>query len=220
MIVILNFKTYPESTGADALLCAEAAYKFSRNKKHKVIVCPQYIDIESIIAKYTQDEYFEVWAQHIDFGNGAQQTGYVPLDSLKKIGIKGSLLNHAEHKIADVGKYSQIDDQIPLCLCVSDTFELALDLNRNPDFTPKFVAYEPPGLIGGNISVSKSKPEVIENIVDKFSKYPILVGAGIKSNEDVQIAQKLGAKGILIASGFVLAVNKETFLEELLANIQ
>ena len=56
-------------------------------------------------------------------------------------------------------------------------------------FNPDFIAIEPPELIGGNISVSTAKPEVITNTVkkvNKISKIPVLCGAGIKTKSDVE----------------------------------
>ena len=73
---------------------------------------------------------------------------------------------------------------------------------------PDFIAYEPPELIGGDISVSTARPKLITDSVKKAGKIPLLVGAGIKNTNDVKISIKLGAKGVFVASGIIKAKNK------------
>ncbi len=84
---------------------------------------------------------------------------------------------------------------------------------------PDFIAIEPPELIGGDVSVSTAKPELITRSVEevKYKKgIKLLVGAGIKTLSDVQAAMRLGADGILIASGIDLARNPEKALEQII----
>ena len=63
------------------------------------------------------------------------------------------------------------------------------------------IAVEPPELIGGDLSVSKSEPLIVERAVKLIGEDRTLVGAGIKDGEDVRIALDLGARGVLLASG-------------------
>ena len=86
------------------------------------------------------------------------------------------------------------------------TWPLAASLMK-----PDMVAIEPPELIGSGRAVSKEKPEVIENSVRKIravnNSVRILCGAGISTGDDVYAALKLGAQGILVASGVIKAPN-------------
>ncbi len=81
------------------------------------------------------------------------------------------------------------------------------------------VAVEPPELIGSGIAVSKANPEIISDTVDRIKKVnpkvTILCGAGITKGEDVSSAIKLGAEGILVASGVVKAKDPCNALNEL-----
>jgi triosephosphate isomerase len=76
-------------------------------------------------------------------------------------------------------------------------------------FSPDVIAIEPPELIGSGIPVSKAKPEVVSGAVEAVQsinpEVKVLCGAGITSDEDVTAALKLGADGVLIASGVVKA---------------
>ena len=78
-----------------------------------------------------------------------------------------------------------------------------------------WIAYEPPELIGGDVSVSKAQPGVIQRIVSILPKKKIVVGAGIKNVEDVKMAVKLGAKGILVSSAVVKSSRPEKVLLQL-----
>ena len=79
-----------------------------------------------------------------------------------------------------------------------------------------FIAVEPPELIGGDVSVSKAEPEIIEASVRNAGNKKLLVGAGVKTREDVKIAMKLGARGVLVASGIAKSDNFYDAILELL----
>jgi triosephosphate isomerase len=74
-------------------------------------------------------------------------------------------------------------------------------------FSPDYLAIEPPELIGKGIAVSKANPSIITDsvqVVKKISpRVKVLCGAGIVDKTDVQKALELGAEGILISSGVV-----------------
>ena len=86
------------------------------------------------------------------------------------------------------------------------------------EFSPDFLAYEPPELIGTGIPVSKTKPEVVRRTVEIVKrvnpKVKVLCGAGISSGEDVKKALELGTKGVLVASAVVKAKDPKSVLED------
>jgi len=86
-------------------------------------------------------------------------------------------------------------------------------------YGPDFIAVEPPELIGGDVSVSNAKPEVILETVHKVKhtspQTEVLCGAGVKTTEDVKKALELGAKGVLVASGIVKSDDVEGAIEKL-----
>jgi triosephosphate isomerase len=85
------------------------------------------------------------------------------------------------------------------------------------------VAVEPPELIGSGISVSKAKPEIVSDSVQSIKKIDagvhVLCGAGVTSGEDVAVAIKLGAEGILVASGVVKAKDPSIILNDFARSI-
>jgi triosephosphate isomerase len=83
-----------------------------------------------------------------------------------------------------------------------------------------FVAVEPPDLIGGNVSVSSARPELITAAVAKIGQGKVIIGAGIKTGEDVRIALSLGAAGVLVASGVVKAADQEAALRDLCSGLK
>jgi len=124
-------------------------------------------------------------------------------------------LNHSENKLPTqvigsiVARCSKLGLKTLVC---TESIEEAKEII---EFHPDLIAYEPPELIGGNISVSIAKPEIIRDFVNEIKEIPVLVGAGIQTTKDVQTAVKLGAVGILVSSGVVLAENQKEKLFEL-----
>jgi len=142
-------------------------------------------------------------------------TGKITYEMLKHFEIKGSLLNHSENQktFNELIKCLSLIDNNFLSIVCADNKDSVIALNNlNENKKIKFIAYEPPELIGGNISVSKAKPEIIEELTKKIDN--LLVGAGIKTKEDVKKSIELGAKGILVASGVVKNNDPKNLLEE------
>lgn len=91
------------------------------------------------------------------------------------------------------------------CVCVNNPNVSAAAAALKPDI----ISIEPPELIGTGIAVSKAQPQVITGTIELARKIDphaiILCGAGISYPEDVSVSLKLGANGVLVASGIVKA---------------
>jgi triosephosphate isomerase len=87
-------------------------------------------------------------------------------------------------------------------------------------FNPDLIAVEPPELIGGDVSVSKADPSIIEKAVGLIGKNRVLVGAGIKTGEDIRIALALGACGVLLASGVTKSRDPYAVLMDLVSGLK
>jgi len=204
-MIIVNFKTYLESTGTRAVELAKQAEKASKETGTTIVVVPQFVDL----AKITETVEIPVFAQHIDPVKPGGFTGHVLAESVKETGAIGTLINHSERQL----KLSDIDSIIALtkekglisCVCANNPSVSAAVAAMKPNIT----SVEPPELIGSGISVSKAKPEIVTDTVKLVKqvdpKMTILCGAGISTAEDVSIALKLGTRGVLVASGIVKA---------------
>jgi triosephosphate isomerase len=204
-MIIVNFKTYLESTGQRALNLAKQAEKAAKETGACVIIAPQLADI----AKIAESVEIPVFAQHIDPIKPGSSTVHVLAEAVKEAGAVGTLINHSERQL----RLIDIDATIALCkqhgltscVCANNPSVSAAVAALKPDIT----SMEPPELIGSGISVSKAQPEVITDTVKLVHqvnpKMTILCGAGISTAEDVSIALKLGTRGVLVASGIVKA---------------
>ncbi len=204
-LVIINFKTYQQGKKS-----IELAKKIERVNKN-ILIGVQASDIYEI-AKATK---LKVYSQHIDFFRPGRHTGYILPEAIKKDGAKGTFLNHSEHPL----KFSILKKTIKRCKKLSlKTAVFAKDLKeakKIQKLKPNYLIIEPPELVGGKISVSKAKPDLIEKI-SKELKTKFIVGAGIHTKEDVKVAMKLGASGIAISSAITKAKNPGKKLKEFL----
>lgn len=209
--IIVNFKTYETATGDNALRMAKIHEKIAKKTGKEIAVCVQPSDIYRI----SKEVKIPVFAQHIDDIEFGANTGRVLPQAVKQAGAYGTLLNHAERRVP-------LDRLKKLIVKAKKVGLFTIVCANSPStaakiakFKPDLIAVEPPELIGGNISVSKAKPEVIKKSVKAVGRNKLLVGAGVKNCEDVKIAIKLGAKGILVASGVVQAKNPQEALLDL-----
>jgi len=204
-MIIVNFKTYLESTGRRALELARQAERASKETGVQIIVAPQFVDL-AMIAKAVE---IPVFAQHFDPIVPGNSTGHVLAEAIKEAGVVGTLVNHSERQLQlrDIQAIVELakEKKLITCVCANNPATSRAVAALKPDIT----SVEPPELIGTGISVSKAKPEIITNtltLVHQIDKeMPILCGAGISQAEDVAIALKLGTQGVLVASGIVKA---------------
>lgn len=203
-MLIINFKTYHESTGPNALKLAQSIDSAVENAPTDVIIAVQAFDL-SEIAKTVKN--VKVISQHIDGVGYGAHTGHILPEEAKSHGAVGTLINHSEYNIdlEYIGKtidMAQVHFPDYTIVC-TPTYESTVELDTN--FDPRKIAFEPPELIGGDISVSTAQPEIIKKVVDISHERQILVGAGIKTLDDIKISLDLGAIGVLVASGVVKA---------------
>jgi triosephosphate isomerase len=213
-IIIVNCKTYPQATGKNAVrlakLCETAAGKYNAD----IRIAVQATDI-SLVAKSVG---IPVYAQHVDPASPGQSTGWITAHAIKAAGARGSLVNHAEHRLDNTTIAASVDalrrEQLDAIVCAESVQRLQeIDAAAAGAM---MLCVEPPELIGGDISVSVARPEIVTHAVGA-TKRPLLIGAGIKTGEDLAIALRLGAKGVLLASGIVLAKDQAAALKNLLA---
>jgi len=204
-MIIVNFKTYLESTGKRAVELAKQAEKVSKETGVNIIVVPQFADL----AKIAETVEIPVFAQHIDPIKPGNSTGHILAESVIEAGAVGTLINHSERqlKLAEVDAIVRLTQEKKLisCVCTSNPSISAAVAYLNPDI----ISIEPPELIGTGVAVSQAQPEAVTNTIRLVRKVNdqavILCGAGISRGEDVSIALKLGTHGVLVASGIVKA---------------
>lgn len=216
-IIIVNYKTYSQSVGNKSV---ELTNIIEKNKEVSWAVCPQTADLRMV----ADNTNIPVLAQHIDGIEPGSNTGHVLCETMKEAGADGTLINHSEKRL----KLSEIERIVDIC---KENDMLTIVCANNPKvaaaaaaFCPDFVAYEPPELIGGDISVSTAKPELIREAVEKAKdvnpKVEVLCGAGVKNGDDVKKAIELGTKGVLLASGFVKSDEPVEVIKDLESGIQ
>lgn len=203
--IIINFKTYKK--GKDALSLAKKIEKVNK----KIIIGVQATDLHSI---YSLTK-LSVFIEHVDCIEPGRNTGFISPEAAYVVGAKGVFLNHSEHKIS----YSILKKTVERCKKVGLKvliFAGSLgEAKKIKKLMPDYLVYEPPELVAGKISVSKAKSGLIGEIKKKLG-YKFLVGAGIRTRDDVKIAMQLGASGIAVSSVITKAKNPAKKLKELI----
>jgi triosephosphate isomerase len=216
-LIVLNFKTYRESTGSEGLALARICQEMARENSLEMVVVPQVADISNIAAAVS----IPVFSQHVDGVGYGGFTGHITAASLKGVGAAGSLINHSERRL----RLAEIEASIAACgqaglksiVCTNNVATTRAAAAMGPDY----VAIEPPELIGSGIPVSKSDPEIVSNSVQAVKRIApdvgVLCGAGITHGEDLKAALDLGSQGVLLASGIIKAKDQRKALQDLVA---
>ncbi|MGQ0536358.1 MAG: triose-phosphate isomerase [Methanobacteriota archaeon] len=218
-LVLVNYKTYPQGSGPAAVSFTKKLSRAAGRKRNHVAVAPPMLDVAAV----ARADAFSVFAQHVDAAPPGPTTGHATCEAVLAAGAVGSLLNHAERQIPTKRVEETVVRMRALGLSsvvcsrdVASTRELAL-------YAPNFLAIEPPELIGGKISVTTADPAVVADgvkaVVRVSPATKTLCGAGVKTGEDVARAIELGAEGVLVASGVVLAQDPGEALKGLLEGL-
>ncbi|MBN1385838.1 triose-phosphate isomerase [Candidatus Woesearchaeota archaeon] len=219
-IIMINFKAYEQAIGDKGVQLAQICEMVSVKRNIPIAVAVQTADIY----KMSHTVNIPVLAQHVDADEFGSHTGSDIAEDIEQNGAVGTLLNHSEHRMRIDVLEQSIDRAkkagLATIVC-ANTPEIA---EAVAVFSPDFIAVEPPELIGGTISVSSAKPEVITETVKLVRKVDkrikILCGAGVHTAEDVRIALKLGTDGVLLASGITKASDPASVLNELCDGIR
>ncbi len=216
-IIGINLKAYSQAIGMNAVKITKAAEDVSKTYGCEIFVCVMPTDLRMVKSSVSS---IKVFGQHMDPVEDGAYTGHITPLALKDAGADGVMLNHSERRL----RLDQIDECVKLAvkhglktLVCANT---PLEAKAVSCFDIDMVAVEPPELIGGKVSVSTAKPEVIKNTVKEVrdvNKYvKILVGAGIKNSVDVKKSLVLGADGVLLASAVAKAQDPKKAIENLI----
>ncbi len=214
--IILNLKAYREAMdkGIYDILSVVDDIAAGYPRIHFVIA-PNVLYLREVAH---MSKHSLVFAQHADPVPYGAWTGHIPIRSLRLVGVDGFIVNHSERKVGLEFIKSAVnmarEENLRVCVCGGDLKEIE-QVSR---IKPTYVAFEPPELIGTGKSVSKMRPEDLKKsvrIIEERSEGRTipLCGAGISTKEDVALAIKYGALGILVASAFVKAKDRASVLE-------
>ncbi len=218
-LIVLNFKTYAEGTGENAVRIARYCEEVNEESGIDIIVVPQIPDIHRVAGAVK----IPVFSQHLDGVGSGSHTGHITAECIRSAGAKGTLINHSERRLllADIDSALQSAKRSGLTTIVC-TNNIAVT-RAAATFSPDYVAIEPPELIGSGIPVSKADPDIVKGSVAAVKKInkdvKVLCGAGISKGEDVAAALELGIEGVLLASGVIKAKDPKAALFELVKNI-
>ncbi len=202
-MIFINFKVYEQGSGANALTLVKVLEEVAHETLTKIVPVVQATDVREIV----QATKLEVWTQHVDSVEYGAHTGAILPEAVLEDGAIGTFLNHSEHKFEGFKELEAAfkrasDVGLKTLIFAGDIDELKQIITLNPTYA----SYEPPELVGSTeTSVAQSKPDVISKAYDitKSHGVPLIVGAGIKTQEDIRVSIKLGAVGFAIASSIV-----------------
>lgn len=216
-LVVVNFKTYESAHGIAAEELALIMEQIETDARMIAVVSA--FDLSAVVSAAPN---LEIWTQHLDPINFGSNTGWLHPETAIQRGAKGTLINHAEHKVS-IEHIAMLLDNVPegftICACAADIDEARALSALQPDY----VAVEPPELIGGEISVTTADPEIVSGTARAIREISedvgILCGAGVKNGQDVLKAIELGTSGVLLASGVTKVRDAVAALNDLVSEL-
>jgi triosephosphate isomerase len=209
-MIILNFKTYPQATGEKAVELASICQEVAEETGVKIIIGLQVSDIFRAASQIK----IPIFSQHGDPVEPGENTGFTSALALKKAGAAGVFFNHSEHPFPtfeSLGKAINLAKKENL-----ETLVFVKDIpgaRKADEFKPDYLVLEDPHLIASETAMIE-KPENFQFIRDfiKSTQAMPLIGAGIRTKEDVFQSLKIGLKGVGLSSAFVKADNPQEVL--------
>jgi len=214
-LILINCKTYEEVSGDKGILFAKKVARV-KSAKYEVAIAPPQLLLREVCSAVT----LPVFAQYVDYVEYGAHTGAIVAGEVKKAGAKGVILNHSEHKLTKERLAKTVElcrkQKLEIVICASTVAEV----KKVALLKPEYIAYEPAELIGGEVSVTTARPGVISEVVDRVRKISlrtrVLCGAGVHSRDDLYMAIRLGASGVLLAHAIVKAKDPTAVLKRML----
>jgi len=132
-LFIINCKNYDEISGNAIIKLVKTAELVSKKYKIKITIAPPQ-HLLSQVTKYS----IPILAQHVDNTKIGSTTGFVIPELIKKSGVKGSLINHSEHRIPSkeiaqlVSRLKKL--KMTSVVCVKNVAEAKKYARLNPDY--------------------------------------------------------------------------------------
>jgi triosephosphate isomerase len=216
-LLVLNLKNYPSAWGSGSLRFGRWLETLSRQSGVACALAPPPF----MLSEVARAVHVPVLSQHVDDVSSGATTGWLTAESLKGAGGRGSLVSHSEHRLSLDGIQARCrrlaSAGLVSVVCVDEERRAWRIAER---VRPPYLAVEPPDLIGGRVSVSQARPEIIsrtaEGVHRRSGRTVVLCGAGIHEARDVRRALELGAQGILVSSAVANAPEPRRALERLL----
>jgi triosephosphate isomerase len=206
-MIFVNYKTYDEGSGQKALTLTKILEDVAHEKQVKIIPVVQTLDAETI----ANSTALEIWIQHIDPISFGAHTGWTLPEEAARVGVSGVFLNHSEHKFDNFENlYTAVEKSMAANLKTLVFAGDMAELKKIAELAPTFIAYEPPELVGSTeVSVAQAKPEIISEAAEiaRSMGLPLIVGAGIHSQDDVRKSLEFGAVGVAVATDVVKATD-------------
>ena len=211
-MILVNFKIYEQSFDKGAVELARTCKKVADKSGIEIIPVVSALDADRI----KKEVGGRVFLQNVDEEVTGAKTGKISMVQAVALGVDGALVNHSECR-KKPGTIRKIVKNKPEGFCLVICLQTLGQVERwGKDLKSDYIAYEPKELIGNKEkSVATEKAKSIETIAKIVGKGRLIVGAGIKDKNDVEISLKMGAEGILVASAVVTDKDPESRLVEL-----
>lgn len=164
--------------------------------RDKMIVLPSYLYIP-----FFKANDYKIGSQDVSFESGGAFTGEVTASSLKDMGVKYTLVGHAETRWK--GKVSEkikkaLDNGLKVILCVSDYDNIDRELKDITDYENVIISYEPVWAIGSNTTPSEEEIDKVSSYIKSKGFKRVFYGGSVNENNIERLNKIPNIDGFLI----------------------
>lgn len=211
----VNCKIYPGTGGDDGLEFARTVERVQADTDATFVFTPQLPDLR----RTATETDLAVTTPVVDGVEAGRGIGKILPETIEAAGALGAVINHAEARdtLSDIERKIRRCDEVGMdsIVCV-DSIEMGRAVAA---FDPDSLVFEKPADISTDRAITQTHPDLVREFVrtidDINPRTAVLVGGGISTVEDVQLAFEQGADATGAASAISLADDPEARLRSI-----
>lgn len=206
-MILLNFESYENGLGNNAVLIAKYAEDISRKLNVSILLAPQFFDLSEV----TRSVNIPVYAQHVDNLEGERFTGKVIPKNAFRIGCKGTILDSTKLSYDELVSTVEKCKDVGLKVIIRSTSLHQMEMMKT--LLPDYHLFHPSEADENKFRIQTDGRALLEQSLAVGGKNMLWCG-GIETEKDIEGIIRFGVAGVVLSWQVILSRNPRKVIHD------